>query len=146
MRVGANRDMTKTRSASGCWGSVGRDGMPCRTTSPSRQQAAGCSSLRDGRILQARGIGGTLVEQGGETLRAQRVFLGVGYEIGDRAALEGRGDLGLLERVQWAEPWPYPLPALREALEGAPDPPRRSQPRPHLDQDAGGRAGRLEPG
>ncbi|WP_246581175.1 hypothetical protein [Deinococcus aestuarii] len=77
------------------------------------------AQFRGGRIFQQEVIGGPLVEQVGETLEALRVFLGVGYEIGDRAALEGRGDFGLLERVQRAEVWPYSLPALREALVNA---------------------------
>lgn len=77
------------------------------------------AQFREGRILQERVIGGPLIEQVGEALDVLRVFLGVGYEIGDRAALEGRGDLSLLERVQRAEHWPYPLPALREALVNA---------------------------
>lgn len=55
-------------------------------------------------------IGGPLIEQVGEALDVLRVFLGVGYEIGDRAALEGRGDFSLRERVQQAEHWPYPFP------------------------------------
>jgi ATP-dependent DNA helicase RecG len=77
------------------------------------------AQFKDGRILQERVIGGPLIEQVGEALDVLRVFLEVGYDIGDRAALEGRGDLSLLERVQRAEHWPYPLPALREALVNA---------------------------
>lgn len=77
------------------------------------------AQFKDGRLLQERVIDGPLLQQVGETLDTLRVFLGVGYDIGDRALIEGRGELSLLERVQRAENWPYPLAALREAVVNA---------------------------
>lgn len=87
--------------------------QPQRTASGTGVQVA---QFKDGHLIQDRTIGGPLVTQLDEVLDTLRIYLGVGYAIGDRAALEGRTDLSLTERLQRAERWPYPLDALREAV------------------------------
>lgn len=109
--LGLVRDGRPTRAAMLLFGRRPQD-----TASGTGVQIA---QFKDGRLLQERVIDGPLLNQVGETLEALRVFLGVGYDIGDRALLEGRGDLSLLERVQRAENWPFPLAALREAVVNA---------------------------
>lgn len=69
-----------------------------------------------GRILDDRTVGGTLLDQLEGVLERLRTYLQVGYTVGDRAALEGRPELGLLERAQRQETWEYPFEALREAV------------------------------
>lgn len=69
-----------------------------------------------GRILDDRTVGGTLLDQLEGVLERLRAYLQVGYTVGDRAALEGKPELGLLERAQRRETWEYPFEALREAV------------------------------
>lgn len=64
------------------------------------------AQFKDGRLLQERVIDGPLLQQVDETIKTPRVALGVGYDIGDLALMEGRGDLSLLEWAQRAENWP----------------------------------------
>lgn len=75
--------------------------------------------FKEGRLLNDRTLEGTVLQQLQDTLDTLRSYLGVGYQVGDRAAIEGDPSLSLLERLQRAEQWPYPLEALREALVNA---------------------------
>lgn len=73
----------------------------------------------NGQIVDDKTMKGTLIDQLEATLIHLQTHLTVRYEIADRASLDNKKNLNLLERVQRHETWEYPLEALREAVVNA---------------------------